>query len=144
MTASATTLADIPNVEKTDSRKLTRAQLKREVEAMSRAMVDQEGLLNHPQAAILLDVSSRRVSELVELGKLTRFDFLGRTYVSMREVEERREQDLKAGRPARNTAQQLVAGVKTALKADAGQLRQGGFTQFAAKQKAKKLAKPAK
>jgi len=141
MTATATAFATIPDVEKKDVRKLTKAELKREVEAMSKAMVEQGGLLNHPQAAIILDVSGRRVSELVELGKLTRFDFLGRTYVSMREVKVRREQDLKAGRPARNLPQQLVAGVKAALNADAGQMKQGGFTSFAAKQKAKKLAK---
>ena len=141
MNATATTFGDIPDVEKTDARKLTKAQLKREVEAMSEAMVEQGGLLNHPQAAIILDVSSRRVSELVELGKLTRFDFLGRTYVSMREVDERRKQDLKSGRPARNFTQRIVASVKTALNADAGQLKQGGFTEYAAKQKGKKLAK---
>ena len=141
MTVRATTLTEIPHIEKADGRKLTKAQLKREVEAMSHAMVEQEGLLNHPQAAILLDVSSRRVSELVELGKLTRFDFLGRTYVSMREVRERREQDLKAGRPARNLTQKVVAGVKAAFKTDAGQIKQGGFTSYAAKQKAKELAK---
>jgi len=108
---------------------------------MSEAMVEQQGLLNHAQAAILLEVSTRRVSELVELGKLTRFDFLGRTYVSMREVKERREQDLKPGRPPRNIPQQTMVGVKAALKTDSGQLRQGGYTGYAAEQKAKKLAK---
>ena len=141
MTATATAFAPIHNIEKKDVRKLTKAELKREVEAMSKAMVEQGGLLNHPQAAIILDVSGRRVSELVELGKLTRFDFLGRTYVSMREVQERRDQDLKAGRPARNFTQRLVAGWKTVLKSDLGQVKQGGYTEYAAKQKAKKLAK---
>ncbi|MEP6669681.1 MAG: hypothetical protein ABJF10_11045 [Chthoniobacter sp.] len=141
MTATATAFATVPDVEKTDVRKLTKAQLKREVEAMSHAMVEQGGLLNHPQAAILLDVSSRRVSELVELGKLTRFDFLGRTYVSMREVRNRLDQDLKAGRPARNIAQRLVTGVKMALKSDAGQVTHGGYTEYAGQQKLKKLAK---
>jgi len=141
MTSTATAFAAIPGGEKTHARKMTKAQLKREVEAMSEAMVEQQGLLNHAQAAILLEVSTRRVSELVELGKLTRFDFLGRTYVSMREVKERREQDLKPGRPPRNIPQQTMVGVKAALKTDSGQLRQGGYTGYAAEQKAKKLAK---
>ena len=141
MTVSATALADTSHAEKSEVRKLTKAQLKREVEAMSEAMVEQQGLLNHAQAAIVLDVSTRRISELVELRKLSRFDFLGRTYVSMREVKERREQDLKAGRPPRNIPQQIMVGVKAALKSDAGQLRQGGYTGYAAEQKAKKLAK---
>lgn len=120
---------------------MTKAQLQREVETMSETMVEEQGLLNHAQAGILLDVSTRRIGELVELGKLKRFDFLGRTYVSMREVRERREMDLKAGRPRRNLAQYLVVGVKAALNADAGQLKQGGYTEYAARQKAKQLAK---
>ena len=31
-------------------------------------------------------MSTKRITELVRLGKLKRFDFVGRTYVSMREV----------------------------------------------------------
>ena len=53
---------------------------------MSEAMVREKGLLNYAQAALLLDVSTKRVSELVRTGKLKPFDFLGRRYVSMREV----------------------------------------------------------
>jgi Helix-turn-helix domain len=47
-------------------------------------MVAEKGLPNHAQAALMLDVSTKRVGELVQQNKLTRFDFLGRTYVSMR------------------------------------------------------------
>lgn len=119
----------------------TKAQLQREVEAMSETMVQEQGLLNHAQAGILLDVSTRRIGELVELGKLSRFNFLGRTYVSMREVKERREMDLKAGRPRRTLVQKIVVGVKAAISSDAGQLTQGGYTEYAARQKAKQLAK---
>jgi hypothetical protein len=39
---------------------------------MSDAMVSEEGLLNHAQAALMLDVSTKRVGELVRLGKLRR------------------------------------------------------------------------
>jgi hypothetical protein len=75
------------------------SKLLAEVRQMSRVSMREEGLLNHAQAAAVLDVSPRRVAELVELGKLCRFDFLGRTYVSVREVLERRSAELKAGRP---------------------------------------------
>ncbi len=143
MTALATDVLSIPIAApaKKSGREMTKAQLKREVEAMSKAMVEEQGLLNHAQGGILLDVSTRRIGELVELGKLKRFDFLGRTYVSMREVRARREMDLKAGRPRRNFAQKLVAGVKSAINSDAGQLTQGGYTEYAARQNGKQLAK---
>ncbi len=74
---------------------------------MSRVSVQEDGLLNHAQAAAVLEVSPRRVAELVELGRLTRHDFLGRTYVSVREVLERREADVKAGRPPRSLRQKV-------------------------------------
>src|SRR2546429_1774223 len=70
-----------------------------ELQEMSKAMVQEKGLLNYAQAGLLLDVSTKRISELVRLGKLKRFDFLGRTYVSMREVGERYQQELRVGRP---------------------------------------------
>ena len=74
-----------------------------ELMQMSRVSQQEEGLLNHAQAGAVIGVSARRVAELVELGRLTRYDFLGRTYVSVREVLERRNAEVKAGRPARST-----------------------------------------
>ena len=47
MTATATTLEAIPDIGKKDARKMTKAQLQREVEAM----VEEKGLLNHAQEA---------------------------------------------------------------------------------------------
>ena len=44
----------------------------------------------------MLGVSVKRIGELVRLGKLTRFDFFERTYVSMREVCQRDDEELKA------------------------------------------------
>ena len=85
---------------------------------MSEAMVREKGLLNYAQAALLLDVSTKRISELVRTGKLKRFDFLGRTYVYMREVGERYQQDLKAGRPPQSVGKRAVASVKAAFKTD--------------------------
>ncbi len=61
----------------------------RELQLMSKAMVQERGLLNHSQAALILGVTPARVTELVRLGKLRRFNFLGRTYVSVKEVNAR-------------------------------------------------------
>jgi len=83
-----------------------------ELRQMSRVSEEQHGLLNHPQAAAVLEVSARRVAELVELGKFTRYDFLGRTYVSVREVLDRREADVKAGRPPRSIGQRIRAAAR--------------------------------
>ncbi|HEY2712252.1 MAG TPA: hypothetical protein VGI60_07040 [Chthoniobacterales bacterium] len=109
---------------------------------MSDAMVKQKGLLNHAQAALLLDVSTKRVGELVRLGKLTDFMFLGRKYVSMTEIWARNEQELKAGRPPRSGPARLKAGLKAALKHDSLQMRQGGFQgPYVKKKRAEQKAK---
>jgi hypothetical protein len=111
----------------TEDRARAREQAGEEFQRMSDAMVEEKGLLNHAQAALLLNVSTKRIGELVRLGKLTDFAFLGRKYVSMRELRARADQELKAGRPPRSRAQQLGASLKAAVKHDALQIRQGGF-----------------
>jgi hypothetical protein len=98
-----------------------------ELQEMSKAMVQEKGLLNYAQAGLLLDVSTKRISELVRLGKLKRFDFLGRTYVSMREVGERYQQELRAGRPRKGVGKRAVASIKAALKTDIAQAKLGGY-----------------
>jgi hypothetical protein len=98
-----------------------------ELQEMSETMVREKGLLNYAQAGLLLDVSTKRISELVRLGKLGRFDFLGRTYVSMQEVGERYQQELKAGRPRRGIGKRAVASIKAALKTDEPQAKLGGY-----------------
>jgi hypothetical protein len=98
-------------------RALAREKAWQQVEKMSEAMIEEKGLLNHAQAALLLDVSTRRVGELVRLRKLTDFTFLGRKYVSMREVWDRNKQDLKAGRRPRRIGQRLPAQSKGAAQA---------------------------
>jgi hypothetical protein len=110
-----------------EDRAAARAQAYAELQEMSNAMVDEKGLLNFAQAALLLDVSTKRIWELVRLGKLRRFDFLGRTYVSMRELGERYQQELKAGRPRRSVGKRAVASVKAALKTDSAQAKVGGY-----------------
>ena len=107
-------------------RAAARDDARRQVKKMSDAMVEEKGLLNHAQAALLLDVSTKRVGELVRLGKLTDFTFLGRKYVSMREIWERNRQELKAGRPPRSTGKRVAASLKAAVKTDSGQASPGG------------------
>jgi hypothetical protein len=124
-----------------ETRGRERNNARRDLDAMSAAMIEEEGLLNHAQAALLLGVSVKRVCELVRLGKLNRFDFLGRTYVSVREVRNRYKEELKAGRPKRGLAQSAVASVKAALKTDAAQAKLGGYAGPYEKAKRKRKAK---
>jgi hypothetical protein len=97
------------------------------LQEMSDVMVAQKGLLNFPQAGLLLDVSVKRISELVRLKKLDHWEFLGRKYVSMAQVRDRYQQELKDGRSPLSKRKQLVASVKATLKHDRLQMRQGGF-----------------
>jgi hypothetical protein len=110
-----------------DDRAEARREAEKEFREMSKAMIAEKGLLNHAQAALLLDVSTKRVGELVRLGKLRDFTFLGRKYVSMQEVWERNKQDLKAGRPQCPKGKRIAARLKAALKTDVAQARLGGF-----------------
>jgi hypothetical protein len=110
-----------------ESRAAARRELKRELERMSAAMVQQKGLLNHAQAALMLDVSTKRVGELVRLGKLERFDFAGRTYVSMQQVWDRIKEMAAEGRPRRPTGKRIAAQLKAAFKTDRLQASLGGY-----------------
>jgi hypothetical protein len=103
MTASSV----LQNGRSVEARESRARKLLAEVRQMSRISQREEGLLNHAQAAAVLGVSTRRIGELVELGKLCRYDFLGRTYVSVQEVLERRSAEVKAGRPPRSVAQKI-------------------------------------
>lgn len=105
----------------------SKEEMRRELQRMSDAMVEEKGLLNHAQAALMLDVSTKRVGELVRQGKLTRFDFLGRTYVSMREIWDRNRKELRAGRAPRPLGRRIAASVKAAVQTDSLQARLGGY-----------------
>jgi hypothetical protein len=123
-----------------------RTEMRRELQRMSDTMVEEKGLLNHAQAAVMLDVSRKRVGELVRLGKLTRFDFLGRTYVSMREIWERNRQELRAGHPPRPIGRRIAASLKAAVQTDSLQARLGGYAgpYVRAKRKQQKLRRKGK
>jgi hypothetical protein len=108
-------------------RAAARRQAYAELQEMSKAMVEEKGLLNYAQAGLLLDVSTKRISELVRLGKLRRFRFLGRNYVSMSEVGQRYQQELKAGRPPRGIGKRAIASIKAGLKTDKAQAKLGGY-----------------
>lgn len=122
------------------------AEMRRELQRMSDAMVEEKGLLNHAQAGVMLDVSTKRVGELVKQGKLKRFDFLGRTYVSMREIWERNQLELRAGRPPRSIGRRIKASLKAAVQTDSLQARLGGYAgpYVKAKKKQQKLNRKGK
>ncbi len=124
MTARASTFS--LGARSTD-RAAERAEMRRELQRMSDAMVAEKGLLNHAQAALMLDVSTKRVGELVRQNKLKRFDFLGRTYVSMRQIWERNRQELRAGRPPRRIGRRIAASLKATVQTDSLQARLGGY-----------------
>ncbi len=140
MTLTTNSILAIAEAEKiaVQTRRKKQAEAVLELDAMSQAMIEEEGLLNHSQAALVLGVSVKRICELVHFGRLRRFDFLGRTYVSVREVKQRRKADVKAGRPKRTLMQNVVAAVKVAVKTDAAQARLGGFLPPEGKVKARK------
>ena len=106
-----------------------RADARKIVARMSEAMIEEKGLLNHAQAALVLGVSVKRIGELVRLGKLTRFNFFDRTYVSMREVCQRDDEELKAGTSMkRGKVKRFVNAVKAGLlETDPVQMKLGGY-----------------
>ena len=122
------------------------AEQSEQLQRMRKITEREEGLVNIPQAAILLSVSRERIRELMVLGTLSRYEFLGHIYLSFREVTQRREQDVKGGRPKRNIIQRIGIGLQAAAHTDILQARQGGFSgpyeeKLAADKKARRRAK---
>jgi len=108
-----------------------------ELRQMTLTSQQEDGLLNHAQAALVLDVSTRRISELVQLGKLKRHNFLGRTYVSVKDVLARRSADVKAGRPARSIGKRLTIAARVVANYDAVNAAVDAITPEPKKKKAK-------
>jgi hypothetical protein len=117
--ASSTYALQAPTRDRAAARRAARSQL----EEMSKAWKVHGGLLNYAQGALTLGVSTKRVHELVRLGKLEKFEFLGRPYVSLNQVCERADQDLRAGRPRRSLGQRIAATVKVLANSDSVQAR---------------------
>lgn len=143
MTAAS---VDIKAGSKTEVPKQKKKQgVLEELQQMREAMAREEGLFNAAQAALQLDVSRERIYELMELGMLTKYEFLGRIYLSCKELDARRVADIKAGRPPRNFAQRLKIAAKATAATDVVQIAQDQFVdaQKLAK-KVKEIIKPAK
>jgi hypothetical protein len=81
----------------------------------------EKGLLLPAQAAIVLGVSNQRVLQLIDAGKFQSWEFFGKSYVSAREIEQRRASDVKSGRPPRGLAQRLKNTGKMIVSMDAPQ-----------------------
>jgi hypothetical protein len=75
-------------------------------------------LLTQQQAALILDISHQRVRELLTQGKLTSFEFFGRTYCSEKEITARRNADLSAGTKRRGVHQRLKLAAKVVAAHD--------------------------
>jgi hypothetical protein len=121
MTASFGAITDYMLASKA-SRAEEREIARKELEKMSETMVAEKGLLNHVQAATVLGVSVKRISELVRIRKLSRFDFMGRTYVSASEVMTRYQEEIAAGERSRlSLSQKVLTVAKVALAMDKGQ-----------------------
>lgn len=106
------------------SRAEERESARQEILRMSETMKAEDGLLNHVQASTLLGVSVKRVSELVRLRKLSRFDFMGRTYVSVKEVMTRYREEIAAGERVRESMpKRLVKVVKAGFQSDGLQVK---------------------
>jgi hypothetical protein len=125
MTASASSTFALQASER--KRAMARLEALDQWPKMSAAMIDEEGLLNYAQAALLLNVSVKRINELVRQRTLNPFEFFGRRYVSVREVRDRYREGLKAGFPPLRKGQQLLASLKAAAKTDLNQARLGGY-----------------
>jgi hypothetical protein len=94
---------------------------------MSEEMVRQKGLLNVIQAGTYLEVSRERIYELMERKILDRYDFLGRVYLSFKQVQQRRRDDIQAGRPKASLARRVAISIKAATQTDPIQAKQGGY-----------------
>ncbi len=129
--ASSTFALQAPARDRAAARRAARSQL----QEMSKVWNDEGGLLNYAQAALVLDVSTKRVSELVKFNKLEKFEFLGRPYVSLDQVCERADQDLKAGRPRRSLGQRVVTTAKVFANADSVQARAVAVPESKARRK---------
>lgn len=108
---SATTATQMLLTGETEEEKP--ASFRDELEAFSRASVEEHGLINLSQAAIYLGVSAQRVHQLIECRKLTPFRFTGRVYVSYTELGEFAKIERPTGRPV-TTGERVVAGAKCA------------------------------
>jgi len=70
-----------------------------QLERFSKASAEQQGLVNLTQGGVILGRSKQLVQRLVSQGRLTPFEFFGRTYLSVRELKEFQKVERVPGRP---------------------------------------------
>lgn len=127
MTSALASSLDFPQEQAaTPPRRESKAEQRKKLERVSEVMVREEGLFNVAQSAIFLDVSRDRVYELLDLKMLTKYEVLGRIYISFKELKARRAADVKAGRPPRTLGQKVKIALKTTVKTDFVQFLNGG------------------
>lgn len=69
-------------------------------EAREMQLIQQsEGLIGMADAGELLGLSRQRVHQLVSSGRFTRFEFLGKPYLSLKAVREFQDMERPSGRP---------------------------------------------
>ncbi len=83
---------------------------------------EEGGLLLPYQAALVLDVSRVRIFQLLDAGLLASWDFFGQRYLSVQQLQARRDADVKGGRPKKTLAQRVVGTAKSLSRTNAAQM----------------------
>ena len=109
-----------------------------QLERFSRASAEQQGLVNLTQGGVILGRSKQLVQRLVSQGRLTPFEFFGRTYLSVRELKDFQKVERVPGRP---WGKKIIDATNLALSSltDPGQRRHDVTKDF--EKPAKKPAK---
>jgi hypothetical protein len=109
-----------------------------QLERFSKASAEQQGLVNLTQGGVILGRSKQLVQRLVSQGRLTPFEFFGRTYLSVRELKEFQKVERIPGRP---WGRKIIDATNLALSSltDPGQRRHDVTKDF--EKPAKKPAK---
>jgi len=109
-----------------------------QLERFSRASAEQQGLVNLTQGGVILGRSKQLVQRLVSQGRLTPFEFFGRTYLSVRELKDFQKVERVPGRP---WGKKIIDATNLALSSltDPGQRRHDVTKDF--EKPAKRAAK---
>jgi hypothetical protein len=83
-----------------------------QLERFSKASAEEQGLVNLTQGGVILERSKQLVQRLVTQGRLTPFEFFGRTYLSVRELKEFQRVERLPGRP---WGKKIIAAANLAL-----------------------------
>jgi hypothetical protein len=100
-----------------------------QLERFSKASAEEQGLVNLTQGGVILARSKQLVQRLVSQGRLTPFEFFGRTYLSVRELKEFQKVERVPGRP---WGKKIIDATNLALSSltDPGQRRHNVTKDF--------------